>query len=82
MALQTTMGASEARLLFVAAALFGVVALSSSFAGVEAQDTTETYTPFTSNSHYGDSFSVVWAPNNAWSGNNSTLVLSLTNSSG
>jgi len=82
MALQTTMGASEARLLFVAAALFGVVALSSSFAGVEAQDTTETYTPFTSNSQYGNSFSVVWAPTNAWSGNNSTLVLSLTNSSG
>jgi hypothetical protein len=83
MALQTTMGASEARLLFLAAALFGVVvALSSSFAGVEAQDTTEVYTPFTSNSQYGNSFSVVWAPTNAWSGNNSTLVLSLTNSSG
>lgn len=82
MALQTTMGASEPRLLLVAA-LFGVVvALSSSFAGVEAQATTETYTPFTSNSQYGDSFSVVWAPDNAWSGNNSTLVLSVTNSSG
>lgn len=81
MALQTTMGASEARLLLVAA-LFGVVALSSSFAGVEAQATTETFTPFTTNSQYGNDFSVVWAPNNAWSGNNSTLVLSLTNSSG
>lgn len=80
MALQTRMGVAEAKLLLL---VFGVVALSSSrFAGVEAQATTETFTPFTSNSNYGNSFSVVWAPNNAWSGNNSTLVLSLTNSSG